>query len=156
MLLISKRMRNARPVSFDPPSVSYVVRVFFPFFHIIIVNDMPSPFFIIILTCLYSLLFTFWGVFACNFVNYETDRANDMTAIGLFWKSVPYLSYTMEEGGDENVFVIGACSPFNWFGETLIQYDGPFKAARGFGLVSVNLSGTAASLNIIYIHLMVT
>jgi hypothetical protein len=81
-------------------------------------------------------LFTFWSVFSCNFVNYETEKENYTTAIGLFWKYVPYLYNTMGERFEANVVVVGSCNPYTWFGESVIQIDGPFRAARGLGLVS--------------------
>ena len=59
-----------------------------------------------------------------------------MMAIGLFWKSIPYYDYTTYE----NQYTVAACSPFDWFGESIINYDGNFRAARGLGLVSFPLS----------------
>ncbi|KAL7430810.1 hypothetical protein ACHAXM_002354 [Skeletonema potamos] len=82
-----------------------------------------------------SLLFTFWGVFACNFVNFETNLADDYTtAIGLFWRTASYLSYTV----DDYVLVFGSCTPYNWWvAEAVFSLDGKFRAAIAFGLIAV-------------------
>jgi hypothetical protein len=42
----------------------------------------------------------------------------------------------MGERFEANVVVVGSCNPYTWFGESVIQIDGPFRAARGLGLVS--------------------
>jgi len=89
------------------------------------------------LFALRSLLFTFWGVFACNFVNFETNLADDYTtAIGLFWRTASYLSYTV----DDYVLVFGSCTPYNWWvAEAVFSLDGKFRAAIAFGLVSYSI-----------------
>ena len=70
-------------------------------------------------------------MFSCNFVQYATDTANDDTmAIGLLWRSVPY-NWEV----DDYQYTVGGCTPYNWFGQSKIDIDGMFKAARGFGLV---------------------
>jgi hypothetical protein len=84
-----------------------------------------------------QLLLTFWGVFSCNYVNYTTQKANEITAIGLFWKSVPSFTYEDATTGGGDTYFISTCTPYNWFGEEIIQYDGPFRAARGLGLIAV-------------------
>ena len=70
-------------------------------------------------------------MFSCNFVQYATDTANDDTmAIGLLWRSVPY-NWEV----DDYQYTVGGCTPYNWFGQSKVDIDGMFKAARGFGLV---------------------
>ena len=141
MLLVSERVCYSRSISFNLSSCKYTIMLVFFFVATIIIYLRDLILFIIIKSYNTQLLFTFWGVFSCKFVNYDTERANDMTAIGLFWKSVPldwsYNSYTTDYDEVERVEVVGACSPFNWFGESIIQYDCPIRAARGFGLVSL-------------------
>jgi len=89
-----------------------------------------------------ALLFTFWGVFSCNFVQYATDTANDDTmAIGLLWRSVPY-NWEV----DDYQYTVGGCTPYNWFGQSKVDIDGMFKAARGFGLAAVTFGCAMSSV----------
>ena len=79
-----------------------------------------------------------------------------MTAIGLLWKYLPaelvnkVEDWDLErwedwEDGDwedwyiDGTFYFGSCSPYSYTAQNIILLDGPFKAAGGFGLVSVSL-----------------
>mmetsp|Transcript_651 Transcript_651/g.1589 ORF Transcript_651/g.1589 Transcript_651/m.1589 type:complete len:278 (-) Transcript_651:642-1475(-) len=89
-----------------------------------------------------ALLFTFWGAFTCAYADFDAEKANndmpaDMTAIGLFWRQVPIFSTELKQAAGFQYNVLGACRPYNLFGENVIYYDRPFVAARGFGVLAV-------------------
>ena len=49
---------------------------------------------------------------------------------------MPTFTYEDATTGGGTYFV-STCTPYNWFGEEIIRYDGPFRAARGLGLIAV-------------------
>ncbi len=95
------------------------------------------------------LFLSFWGLFDCNFVG-VTDEKDATWAIGLLWQHKELYSSSWEYDDDfwsnrnitivfnydDVVYSYGACDLYSESDELLIEDDGMFTAARGFGEAS--------------------